>query len=494
MFAQLSVSNGFAQLSPEFYTRLQPRGLNHPSLLHVNNDVAGLLGLNQAQTQSDEFLQIMSGNAPLPGGVTLSAVYSGHQFGVWAGQLGDGRAHLLGAVAGHDVNGLPCDWELQLKGAGLTPYSRMGDGRAVLRSSVREYLASAAMVGLGIPTTLALCITQSDDPVYRETTETAAIVTRVAPSFVRFGSFEHWYANRRPDLLRELLNYVVSHFFADEVKVAQSEADLPAMVCGFLDSVIKRTALLMADWQCVGFCHGVMNTDNMSILGLTIDYGPYGFMDGFQANHICNHSDTEGRYAWNQQASAGLWNLYRLANCFISLGVPQEALIQCLDRYEPIFTDAFREKMICKMGLVQWQEGDEQLLEQWWQMLHTQKADFTLSFRYLSEVMQDDSRFLSLFSDQSAAQQWLQQYKARIAGLEGNEQERVDGMNAVNPLYVLRNYLAEKAIWDAKRKNPATMENLLTVLRSPYVEHAGMEQLAALPPEWANEIAVSCSS
>ncbi len=494
MLSTLKVSNTFAALSSGFYTRLPARGLNNPGLLHVNPDVAALLGLDSTQTGSDEFLQVMSGNSALPGGITLAAVYSGHQFGVWAGQLGDGRAHLLGAIAGHDENGKPCDWELQLKGAGLTPYSRMGDGRAVLRSSVREYLASAAMSGLGIPTTLALCITQSEDPVYRETTETAAIVTRVAPTFIRFGSFEHWFANRRPDLLKELLDYTVKHFFASEVNLAQNDAEVPAMVCGFLDCVTERTAKLMADWLCVGFCHGVMNTDNMSILGLTLDYGPYGFMDGFQANHICNHSDTEGRYAWDQQASIGLWNLYRLANCFVILGVSQEDLLKSLDRYEAIFTQAFQEKLVRKMGLHQWQESDAGLVEQWWQILHSQKADFTLSFRYLSEVMQDDSRFLGLFSDKTAITEWLQQYKARIGTLSITETERVASMNAVNPLYVLRNYLAERAIWDAKLKNSVTIEQLLTVLKDPYTEHAGLEHFAALPPDWANEISVSCSS
>src|SRR5690606_23829644 len=258
-----------------------------------------------------------------PGGQTLAAVYSGHQFGVWAGQLGDGRAHLLGEVAGPRGS-----WELQLKGSGMTPYSRMGDGRAVLRSSVREYLASEAMHGLGIPTTRALALVVSDDPVMRETVETAAIVTRMSPSFVRFGSFEHWSSRRQPEELRILADYVIDKFYPD---CRQADDGPHEPLLRLLAEVTRRTALLMADWQAVGFCHGVMNTDNMSILGLTLDYGPYGFMDTFRLDHICNHSDTEGRYAWNRQPSVALWNLYRLGGSLHALVPDVEALRAVLD-------------------------------------------------------------------------------------------------------------------------------------------------------------------
>src|SRR5690606_30995795 len=253
----LKVQNSFAELPPAFYTRLPPQPLTEPRLLHAQADVAALLGLSPKVFGDPAFLEVCSGSSPLPGGTTLAAVYSGHQFGVWAGQLGDGRAHLLGEVVSSSGN-----WELQLKGSGHTPYSRMGDGRAVLRSSVREYLASAAMAGLGIPTTHALALVVSNDPVYRETVETAAIVTRVAPSFVRFGSFEHW--SKSPDHLRALFNYVVERFYPECREMAGGvAANEDQVVLSVLKAIVERTAKLVADWQTVGFCHGVMNTDNM---------------------------------------------------------------------------------------------------------------------------------------------------------------------------------------------------------------------------------------
>ena len=494
MQSNLKVSNQFASLSPAFYTRLRTQGLTDPTLLHVNPDVLALLGLTMEDARSPQFLSIMSGNADLPGGVTLSAVYSGHQFGVWAGQLGDGRAHLLGAIRGTDGNGKPADWEIQLKGSGKTPYSRMGDGRAVLRSSVREYLASAAMTGLGIPTTQALCLVASDDPVYRETVETAAIVARVAPSFVRFGSFEHWYAAKDPARLRELLDYVISSFFADQIPLPDNEHTLNDVIEQFVDVVIERTATLMADWQSVGFNHGVMNTDNMSVLGLTLDYGPYGFMDAFRINHVCNHTDTQGRYAWNAQPSVGLWNLYRFANCFVALGADPERLKARLERYEGLFIAAYRDRMLAKLGLQTWQEGDDELIDGWWRVLHEQSADFTLSFRYLAQIDNDESALRSLFADTAGLEQWLLSYRKRLQDNEGDAQARASRMDRVNPLYVLRNYLAEEAIQAAAKGDMSVTDSLLQVLRDPYTAQPGMEHFAEPPPEWGRELEVSCSS
>ncbi len=494
MQSNLKVSNQFASLSPAFYTRLRMQGLTDPTLLHVNPDVLALLGLNMEDARSPQFLSIMSGNADLPGGVTLSAVYSGHQFGVWAGQLGDGRAHLLGAISGTDSKGKPVDWEIQLKGSGKTPYSRMGDGRAVLRSSVREYLASAAMTGLGIPTTQALCLVTSDDPVYRETVETAAIVARVAPSFVRFGSFEHWYAAKDPARLRELLDYVISSFFADQIPLPNNEHTLNDVIEQFVDVVIERTATLMADWQSVGFNHGVMNTDNMSVLGLTLDYGPYGFMDAFRINHVCNHTDTQGRYAWNAQPSVGLWNLYRFANCFVALGADPERLKARLERYEGLFIAAYRDRMLAKLGLQAWKEGDDELIDGWWRVLHEQSADFTLSFRYLAQIDNDESALRSLFADTAGLEQWLVSYRARLQDNEGDAQARASRMGRVNPLYVLRNYLAEEAIQAAAKGDMSVIDSLLQVLRDPYTAQPGMEHFAEPPPEWGRELEVSCSS
>lgn len=482
----LQTDNSFAALPPAFYTRLAPRPLTAPRLLHANPDAAALIGLDPAELHTQAFLDVVSGVSPLPGGDTLAAVYSGHQFGVWAGQLGDGRAHLLGEVRGPAGN-----WELQLKGAGMTPYSRMADGRAVLRSSVREYLASEAMHGLGVPTTRALALVASDDPVMRETVETAAIVTRMSPSFVRFGSFEHWASRREPERLRTLADYVIDRFYPQCRDAAAEQGPYVAL----LDEVMRRTALLMADWQAVGFCHGVMNTDNMSILGLTLDYGPYGFMDAFRLGHVCNHTDTEGRYAWNRQPSVALWNLYRLAGGLHALGLDADALRAVLDRYEAIFTKAFHARMAAKIGITDWRPEDEALLDDLLRLMHGQGADFTLSFRRLSEAVRGRPQpFLDLFMDREAANSWLARLHERHAAEEGAPQARADAMDRVNPLYVLRNHLAEQAIRAAQAGDPSEIDRLWHLLRDPFAERPGHEAYAALPPDWAAGIEVSCSS
>ncbi|CAH2789176.1 MAG: UPF0061 protein YdiU [uncultured Caballeronia sp.] len=280
--------DAFVSLGSAFLTRLPAAPLPEPYLVGISADTAVQLGFNAADAQDPAFVELFAGNPTrewpaekLP----YASVYSGHPFGVWAGQLGDGRVIRLGEIE-HEGKYL----ELQLKGAGRTPYSRMGNGRAVLRSSIREYLCSEAMHHLGIPTTRALCVIGSDQPVHRETMETAAVVTRVAPSFVRFGHFEHFYSNDQLDELKKLADHVIDRFYPQ-----CREADDPYLA--LLNDVTLRTADPMADWQAVGFCHGVMNADNTSILGLTINYGPFGFIDGFNANHICNHSDSQGRYA-----------------------------------------------------------------------------------------------------------------------------------------------------------------------------------------------------
>lgn len=497
---QLRLDNSFAALPSAFYTRLAPQPLSQPRLLHANEQAAALIGLSPQALQSDAFLQACSGQRPLPGGDTMAAVYSGHQFGVWAGQLGDGRAHLLGEVVGPQGN-----WELQLKGAGLTPYSRMGDGRAVLRSSVREYLASEAMHGLGIPTTRALALVVSDDPVRRETIETAAIVTRMSPSFVRFGSFEHWSSRRQPDELRTLSDYVIDKFYPECREGETGGVSGPdGVILRFLAEVTRRTAVLMADWQAVGFCHGVMNTDNMSILGLTLDYGPFGFMDKFRLDHVCNHSDTQGRYAWNRQPSAALWSLYRLGGSLHTLVEDADALRGVLDRYEAIFTQAFHQRMAAKLGVHSWAEQDEPLLDDLLKLMHDQQADFTLTFRRLADAVRGQTQgFQDLFIDREAARTWYERLAARhacdpvLAGdapVASVAQVRARGMDAVNPLYVLRNHLAEQAIRAAQAGDAGEIDTLLHLLRDPFTEKPGYEAYATLPPDWAGGIEVSCSS
>jgi len=484
LFTHRSVTTSYADLPAQFYARVQPQPLTAPRLLHVHAPVAQRLGICAHAWNHEDLLAVCAGQRPLIAGGTVCAVYSGHQFGVWAGQLGDGRAHLLGEIA-TDQGAM----ELQLKGSGKTPYSRMGDGRAVLRSSVREYLAAEAMAGLNIPTTRSLALVASDDPVYRETVETAAIVTRVAPSFVRFGSFEHWA--RDPASLRILFHYVVDRFYPDCRADGVSDAQAALR---FLTQVVARTARLIADWQTAGFCHGVMNTDNMSILGLTLDYGPYGFMDGFHAGHVCNHSDHEGRYAWNRQPAVAHWNLYRLAASLRALDVPVEDLKACLATFESEFLQRYHANAQAKFGLLHWRDDDAALLDDWWRLLHANRADFTLSFRRLAQTPQDCAPFLALFADRGAAQTWLDRYHQRLDQEGRPVQERIAAMDAVNPLYVLRNHLAEQAIRAAIQGDASEIATLLRLLAQPYRAAPGCDAYADPAPDWAASLHVSCSS
>lgn len=479
----LDVSNSFAELSDRFYTRLSPSGVREPKLLHVNERLGNELGLSTELLYSDAMLAVFAGNTELPGGKALAAVYSGHQFGVWAGQLGDGRAHLLGAI-----NSPLGPQELQLKGSGMTPYSRRGDGRAVVRSSVREYLASEAMYALGIPTTRALALVSSPVPVYRERIERAAVVTRVAPTFIRFGSFEHWL--NQPEAMSELLRYTVEHFYPElDAQLADDELSL-----ALLNEVTKRTAKLMAQWLTVGFCHGVMNTDNMSIVGLTLDYGPYGFMDGFQANHICNTTDQQGRYAWSNQPSIAHWNLYRLASALTTLGATPEQLEAAMAEYEAEFLRHYQHIMCRKFGLLEWQDDDNLLVDSWWRLLHQARADFTLSFRYLADSAAHPERFLALFEQPEPARQWLQRYHQRLQSDAQSPLTRHALMQQNNPLYVLRNHLAQQAIEGAEQGDMTVFNQLLMVLTQPYTEHSGYAFFAEPPQHGAASIPLSCSS
>ena len=539
-FEPLVKANTFASLPSDFYTRLPTTPLTAPRLVHASGEVAALLGLPPQALATQEFLDVVSGTTPMPGGDTMAAVYSGHQFGVWAGQLGDGRAHLLGEIQGPGGS-----FEVQLKGAGMTPYSRMGDGRAVLRSSVREYLASHAMRGLGIPTTQALSLVSARNPVRRETLETAAVVARVAPSFIRFGSFEHWAARRRPDLLRTLADYVIDRFYPECRDASHSSTAGHTRILGdsstvgdtstvgensttgdpttakdyepyvqLLRAVVRRTATLMASWQVVGFCHGVMNTDNMSILGLTLDYGPYGFMDGFDAKHICNHTDSGGRYAWHAQPAVAHWNLYQLANSLHEIVPETEPLKAALDEYEACFLGAMQTRMSQKLGLSAWQSGDETLIDDLWSLMQASHADFTLTFRQLAyapgltqasqEQIEHDLGgtvnanllpFVDLFVDRAGAQAWLKRYSARLGSdPTKNWQERVAGMLAVNPLYVLRNHIAQQAIEAAEKGDFGEVQRQYELLRDPFSARAGLEAYAAAPPAGAPHLEVSCSS
>jgi len=348
------------------------------------------------------------------------------------------------------------------------------------------------MGGLGIPTTQALALAASPDTVIRETPETAAIVVRLAPSFVRFGHFEQWAHSAHEQAA--LLDYVAANWFPDCLEGPPGRSDRPATACRLLAEVSRRTARLMAQWQLAGFCHGVMNTDNMSILGLTLDYGPYGFMDAFQANHICNHSDTLGRYAWNAQPAVAQWNLTRLAESLQVLGCMAPDLEAALAPFEQTFLQAYHEGLARKFGLTGWRPEDAGLGDAWWALLHTQRADFTLAFRRLADVGADDRPWLDLFSDPQAARQWLERYQARLAQDARAPAQRKAAMDRANPLYVLRNHLAQQAIQAAQQGDASPIERLVDLLGDPYAERPGQGHYARPPEAGLPAVAVSCSS
>ena len=458
---------GFAALGSDFYTELRPTPLPSPHWVGTSQSVARLLGLPEGWHQSEEVLQALTGNQVLTGSTPLASVYSGHQFGVWAGQLGDGRAILLGELAGGH--------EIQLKGAGRTPYSRMGDGRAVLRSSIREFLCSEAMHGLGIPTSRALCITGSPGLVRREELETAAVVTRVAPSFVRFGHFEHFAANDQEEQLRTLANYVIDRYYPE---CRSPEATSPwggNPYAALLHSVSERTAQLMAQWQAVGFCHGVMNTDNMSILGLTLDYGPFQFLDAFVPGHICNHSDHHGRYAYNRQPNIAYWNLFCLAQALLPLIEDQATALAALESYKTVFPDAFMARMHKKLGLTQAQDSSEALVEPLLQLLAQNAVDYTIFWRRLSHAVAEGQfePVRDLFADRAAIDAWLLSYSELLA-LE-DKALAADLMLNSNPKFVLRNHLGEQAIRAAKGGDFSELATLQRLLERPFDEHPGHE-------------------
>jgi len=488
----LAFDNSFAALSERFYTRLAPQPLPAPHVVAISDEVADLLGLPPDFLSSPAFAEVFAGNQPLAGSDSLAAVYSGHQFGVWAGQLGDGRAHLLGGLrnaTGH--------WEIQLKGAGRTPYSRGADGRAVLRSSIREFLCSEAMAGLGVPTTRALCVIGADYPVYREEAETAAVVTRVAPGFVRFGSFEHWLSRNRPLELHQLADYVIDTF-RPECRDASNPYD------ALLRDVAQRTGELMAHWMAVGFMHGVMNTDNMSILGLTLDYGPFGFMEAFDAGHICNHSDHQGRYTYRNQPHIGQWNLYCLADAFLPLiGDAEQARAAIDEVYGDAFAGKFERLMRAKLGLREGLPEDEEFIGGTFALLQQHRPDFTQFFRRLSGLPDTvnrenqpkiDAPLRDLFVDRSACDVWLDNWRARLAKTPWADAVRQAAMRAANPKYILRNWLAEQAIRQAREGDYSGVRDVLACLRKPFDEQPEYEAFAALPPDWADGLAVSCSS
>ena len=455
----------FKDLGADFFAQIQTQRLENPSLIHVNQSLKQALNLN---ITDQEFLEVCSGDKQLGHERPVSTVYAGHQFGYFVPQLGDGRSCLIGELEGN---------ELSLKGAGTSPFSRGADGRAVLRSSIREYLCSIAMQGLNIPTTKALAIVTSSSEVYREHVEPAAIVTRVAESHIRFGHFEYFSSLGQNENVKKLANFVIKHYMPD---VKQGD------YLGMLREVIQSTAIMIARWQAQGFSHGVMNTDNMSILGLTIDYGPFSFMEVYDPGFICNHSDTQGRYSFERQPSVALWNLHRLADTLKTL-IEEEQLKEALSMYEKILVKEYSLLMRNKFGFTVQDESDNAIINNFLELLYTHKKDYHQSIRLLSN---DDQSSLG-----KAFDPWFKDYHKRLKMETEDPNQRRALMNEVNPKYILRNYLAEVAIRRAEDHNEyAEIDSLFKLLRAPFEEHEGYESYDSETPEWAQNLELSCSS
>lgn len=490
----IPLHQSFLELGENFLSKVKPTPYQSKSrLVHFNQNAAELLDLEQGIEQEAIFSEVFSGEKSLQSAEPFAMLYAGHQFGHLNPQLGDGRAIIIAEVENKQKQ----KWELQLKGSGLTPYSRDGDGRAVLRSSIREYLCSEAMFALGIPTTRALCITASDDEVYRENIETGAILTRLAPSHIRFGSFEIFYYRQQYGHIQTLADHVLKHHYPKLLSEANPYLAL-------LTEVIKRTAKLIALWQSVGFAHGVMNTDNMSILGLTLDYGPYGFLDSYQPGHICNHSDYEGRYAFDQQPHIGLFNLSCFAQAILPLidKNPDKAADlakQELESYQTIFISDFANLMRKKLGFKESFKEDQQIVEELLVLMKNDNVDYTILFRRLSEFDSNDinnnSAIRDIFMQRNLFDHWSEKYLQRLKKEQLNDEQREIKMKQVNPKYILRNYMAEVAIKKAEQeKDYSEIDRLFQLLQNPFDEQPEFQTYADFPPQWSQEISVSCSS
>lgn len=471
---KLHFDNSFARLPVDFYSEQLPIAINQPHLVHANTQVATLLGINSEDLNCEDFIQCFSGNLVIDGSQPLAMVYAGHQFGTYVPQLGDGRALLLGEI----VNQSHQRWDIQLKGSGKTPYSRMGDGRAVLRSTLREYLCSEAMHALGIPTTRALCIIETNEPVYREFPEPGAILTRVSESHIRFGHFEFFYYTNQHQALKQLADYVLQRHYPEQLGENNGYLYL------FEQAVIK-TARLIAQWQAVGFCHGVMNTDNMSILGLTIDYGPFGFLDTFNPHHISNSSDYSGRYAYNKQPGIAYWNLTALAQALTPL-IAIDKLNGALELFEPEFMKSCIDLYRQKLGLKNVKANDGELIGDLLQTLALSQVDYTNFFRGLPTLERGNNPQLN---------EWLQRYQLRLEHETTSNVERKSGMEKANPCYVLRNHLAQQAIEQAyEYRNYQEIDRLFKILQNPFDEQEQYHDYTRPPNEQESCLKVSCSS
>ncbi|MGX5173549.1 protein adenylyltransferase SelO [Aliikangiella sp. IMCC44653] len=494
------------------YSLVNPTPTTKPQLVAYSTDTASLLKLDKSEIEQDWFTQMMSGNLVLDSMQPYAMCYGGHQFGHWAGQLGDGRAINLGEV--YDTNNQL--QTLQLKGAGATPYSRTADGLAVLRSSVREFLCSEAMYYLGIPTTRALSLCLTGDKVVRDMfydghpeSELGAVVCRVAPSFLRFGSYQLFAAREEFNELKTLIDYTIKHHFGYLGRPSTRVYEQ------WFKQVCESTCELIVDWMRVGFVHGVMNTDNLSILGLTIDYGPYGWLEGYEPEWTPNTTDEQGkRYAYANQPQIGQWNLYQLANAIYTVVGRTDSLEKSLAEFAQNYAQKSQQMYAQKLGFMQHLGvSDEALINQLFSCLCLEEVDFSIFFRKLANLCKTknytDQALLNVVSDsfyqdepdnnfKQSLSDWLRCYLTRLSQDERDDQARKQAMNKVNPKYVLRNYLAQQAIDKANLGDFSEVENLLKVIQKPYDEQSGFEQYAQKRPEWARHkpgcSKLSCSS
>jgi len=474
----LTLNCNYLTLEGDFYNFTIPQPLDNPYLISFNHSAAKLINLDGDTAHNSKLVEFLNGTYIPQGSKPFSMCYAGHQFGHYAARLGDGRAINLG-----NVNG----WHLQTKGSGETLYSRSADGRAALPSSIREYLMSEAMHHLGIPTTRALGIIGSNTKLLRNNIETAAIVMRMSPSWVRFGTFEYFYYLKEHDKLKDLADYVIaesySHLKEDEDKYFK-----------FFTEVLECTASLIAAWQGIGFCHGVMNTDNMSIAGLTIDYGPYAMLDDFKFGFVCNSTDKAGRYAYGEQPNISYWNLTKLSQALAPL-IDKERMQKKLDDYGAfIYPDAYINVMRKKLGLVLTLKEDKQLISNLVGALQDAYVDYTLFFRTLSRYNGERMPVFELAMNPVPFDSWLNLYDTRLDKEPATHEQRHITMLKTNPKYILKNYMLEKATILAKQGNFSMVETLLHIATHPYDELPEFEHYAGDTPEEYKNLTLSCSS
>ena len=470
------LTHAYSELSEDFYTLQEWQGFNNSKVVIENNILKNELGMQDIDQQ--ELLKIFNGTKKIDSLKPLSMVYSGHQFGQYVEQLGDGRGLLLGQI--YSEAGL---LDLHLKGAGKTPYSRFGDGRAVLRSVIREYLCGEAMHALSIPTSRALMIVGSDEMVIREKSESAAMLARTAKTHIRFGNFEYFHYNNKPENVKALADFCINNYPNYFFQTPNSYED-------FFKVMVKETANMIAHWQACGFNHGVMNTDNMSILGETFDYGPYGFMEDYLPSYVCNHSDHQGRYAFKNQPYIGLWNCSALGHALSSL-ISEEAQGEILQTYEEIFQNTLAELFRKKLGLEQEQSEDAALIQGLLDIMESEKLDYTNTFRNLTQALTNK---ITPELNSDIAKSWIISFQERHTKEGLSVDKKVISMKQVNPKFILRNYMAQEAIDAAEESDFSMLETLIIILTKPFEEHKEYQNFANKSPAWAKDLEISCSS